>query len=62
MLFFKDPIFRCAPRRNHRLILFGHLLQIRLEKTNKALLLLLHQCGYTSTEDIAGGGCAPQVT
>jgi len=32
----------------HHLILFGRLLQIGLEKTKKALLLLLHQCGYTS--------------
>jgi len=34
--------------KDFHLILFGRLLQIGLEKTKKALLLLLHQCGYTS--------------
>jgi hypothetical protein len=58
----EGSIFRCAPGKNHHLILFGHLLQIGLEKTKKALLLLLHQCGYMSTEDTAGGGCATQVS
>jgi hypothetical protein len=48
--------------KDFHLILFSRLLQIGPEKTKKALLLLLHHCGYTSIEDTAEGGCATQVS
>jgi hypothetical protein len=58
----KKTRFLDALRASHHLILFSRLLQISLEKTKKALLLLLHHCGYTVNRDTAEGGCATQVS